>query len=321
MHYSAENDINLACKLSRDSLILKGHTGWVYSCNFSPVEHKIVSCASGPFKIWDSITGELLDTFISGKNYLCHFSPDGNKIASCSFDNTIKIWCIFTKKCIKTLVGNDYTTFCFNPNGSKIVACTINGSIKIYDIDSLSLIRALAAGHTSRIKSCIYSPDGNYIVSYSDNEVKTWDVASGDCIWTFSPPPANNTITILSSNFSYDGSCIAIGNGNYLQEEYGISLFDKIKILNFKTGECVKTLSNNALIAINFCSFSPDGTKIVTGSDNEGIRVWDIESGKCINHLNDNFEFVLCGNISPDGSQIVSSSNAGDIIIHNFPLK
>jgi WD40 repeat protein len=33
------------------------------------------------------------------------------------------------------------------------------------------------------------------------------------------------------------------------------------------------------------CSWSPDGTKVVSCSDDKTVRVWDVSRGKCINIL------------------------------------
>jgi WD40 repeat protein len=33
------------------------------------------------------------------------------------------------------------------------------------------------------------------------------------------------------------------------------------------------------------CSWSPDGTKVVSCSDDKTVRVWDVSRGECINTL------------------------------------
>jgi WD40 repeat protein len=35
------------------------------------------------------------------------------------------------------------------------------------------------------------------------------------------------------------------------------------------------------------CSWSPDGTKVVSCSDDTTVRVWDVSRGECINTLTD----------------------------------
>jgi WD40 repeat protein len=33
------------------------------------------------------------------------------------------------------------------------------------------------------------------------------------------------------------------------------------------------------------CSWSPDGTKVVTCSNDKTVRVWDVSRGECVNTL------------------------------------
>jgi WD40 repeat protein len=36
---------------------------------------------------------------------------------------------------------------------------------------------------------------------------------------------------------------------------------------------------------VNACSWSPDGTKVVSCSEDKTVRVWDVSRGECINTL------------------------------------
>ena len=43
---------------------------------------------------------------------------------------------------------------------------------------------------------------------------------------------------------------------------------------------------------VNSVSFSPDGTRIVSGSDDNTVRVWDAVTGEVINTLTDHNNLV-----------------------------
>jgi len=55
-------------------------------------------------------------------------------------------------------------------------------------------------------------------------------------------------------------------------------------------------------------AFSPDGKYIVSGSYDNTIKLWDIETGRLIRNFSGNFYYILSVAFSPSGNQIISSS-------------
>ena len=55
-------------------------------------------------------------------------------------------------------------------------------------------------------------------------------------------------------------------------------------------------------------AFSPDGTKIVSGSRDNTVRVWDAVTSTLSNTLEGHFDRVTSVAFSPDGTKIVSGS-------------
>ena len=59
---------------------------------------------------------------------------------------------------------------------------------------------------------------------------------------------------------------------------------------------------------VNSVAFSTDGTRIVSGSDDKSVRVWDVLMGEQLNVLNGHTELVTLVTFSMDGMRIVSGS-------------
>ena len=62
---------------------------------------------------------------------------------------------------------------------------------------------------------------------------------------------------------------------------------------------------------VNSAQFSPDGTRIVTASNDKTARVWDAASGKQQATLAGHNDEVNCAQFSPDGMRIVTASTTG----------
>ncbi|WP_437820317.1 outer membrane protein assembly factor BamB family protein [Sorangium sp. So ce1078] len=60
---------------------------------------------------------------------------------------------------------------------------------------------------------------------------------------------------------------------------------------------------------VNACALSPDGQRVVSGSRDKTLKVWDIATGKLLSTLEGHSGRVNACALSPDGQRIVSASN------------
>lgn len=87
-----------------------------------------------------------------------------------------------------------------------------------------------------------------------------------------------------------------------------------IKIWNFKSFECTKTLHDHDHY-VNCVKFLPAGDFILSSSRNHSIKLWEFSIGFCIKTYLGHNEWVRSLSVNSDGSLFASCSNDESIII------
>ena len=283
-----------------------GHTGWVQFLAFSP-DGEILASGSNDqtIRLWNVHTGQCLKTLRSHTSWVqsLAFSPDGEILASGSHDQTVKLWNVQTGECLQTLSGHSNRVFftTFSPKGQTLVTGSEDQTVRVWDVHTGSCLRVLEIP-INWVLSIALSPDGQTLATGSGRKtVKFWDLASGECIKTL--PDYNTHVWAVA--FTPDGKRLVTGSED-----------TTVKIWDVETGKCLQTLheqsnspkgDHNAsriwLVAIN-----PDGESLLSISENQIIKLWDVYTGQCLRTVDGYSNWLLSIAFSPDGQILASSS-------------
>ncbi len=244
--------------------VLEGHTDRVAAVSFSP-DGALLASAGGwddPVKLWDVATRTQIGTLGHSRriNAMSFSSPDGARLAKGSWDGTITLWDVATREQIGTLEGHTdgVRSMSFSPDGATLASGGghEDKTVKLWDVGTRELIGTLE-GHEYEVNTVAFSPKGRMLVSGSHRTVKLWDVETRE------PIGALEGAGTSTASFSHDGIMLASGSWR------GVTLWD------VATRRMVTTLEGHAH-SVNAVVLSPDRMRLVSGSDDGTILLWDI---------------------------------------------
>jgi WD40 repeat protein len=223
----------------------------------------------------------------------------------------------------------------FTPNGKVLATSDAKGKICLWQHFANGEQLLTCLGHIGWVRALAFSPDGSIISSGgADQNVKLWNVSSGECVKTLK----GHSKSVRSLAFSPNGNILASGSDDQTVRLWSLrnsqcyiilrghigrvlsvvfnhrarvlasaSSDQTIKLWNFKTGECFRTLDEHT-DCVWSVTFSPDGKILASGSDDQTVRFWDTKTGKCLRTLRGHSNrirsvaFALGGKILTSGS-------------------
>jgi len=306
-------------------VVLKGHRDAVLTVAFSHDGKKIVTAGrdgsgwDGVVRIWDAESGKLLKRLYDWNSiYTIHsvaFSPDGKKVAAAGAMNEIRIWDAESEKLLLQFEGhtNSIHSVAFSPDGKSIASASFDKTVRIWDADSGSELKKFELEKYA--VSATFSPDGKKLAVLSGGNALILDADSGKEFQKFDE--------CCRVAFSPDGKkIVTVGRDNIA------------RIRDAESGDELQKMEGHAR-DIEFASFSPDSTKIVTaGGEDNTARIWDVDSGEELQARQGprvfnyggmaygKLEFVgwvECAVFSPDGKRIAMT--AADCTVRIYALE
>ncbi|KDQ58713.1 hypothetical protein JAAARDRAFT_206574 [Jaapia argillacea MUCL 33604] len=312
---------------------LKGHGGEVNSAVFSPSGRYIITGSNDKtVRIWDAYNGTVLNTFWGHNDRvtavassphtalpfgtLTSASPysDIFQIASGSADTTIRLWDISRPSSKQLEECRFATSVQFSPD-NRLIVFTSRSSHDVYcwsreQLTEVSIFR----GHSSEVDAVAvaqFPPGGPiYILSGSfDTTIRLWSPGMGyistfeghtRCVSaiTFFPSQTTNVNRTTKDVLS----AVRFVSGSW---DYSVRFWDgnKLQLIGHHTGH------------VTSVAVSPDGNQIVSGSDDNTVRVWSWDDRLS------NFTLQFTGrtrsihsvSFTPDGRRIVAAERSGII--------
>ncbi len=280
----------------------------------------------GRVRVWNTENNQQpLAEFDYGGSYVhaVAYSPDGIHVAAGGNDQRggyIKIWNLETQKLEQVLRGHtdSVLSVTYSKDGSQILSAGYDHTARLWNAATGDLLRTLE-GHTYWVWSAKFSPDEKHVVTASQD---------GTCIvWSLAAPAqagraakqslalfTGHQAPVYSAAFSPDGESIV--SGGY---DRRVLLWKRDQARPFAFDELVenkpafepqfRTFEGHAA-PVRSVQFSTEAARpvIVSGSHDNTIKIWHVESGRTIQTLRGHAGWVRSCDVAQAGSRVLSGS-------------
>lgn len=234
------------------------------------------------------------------------FSPDGLTLAfgclwfgSKEDENFLgpKLWDLQAKRERSALKGHDLDVVSleFSPDGKLLASGDEDGTIKLWDTSTGVLLGSAQAHGPGRV--CLaFSADGKRLSSGgNDRTARIWEVPTLKPVTTLQHE--GHPLAIV---FSADGKSLHCG-------------FDGLRGAAIWTWDlATKEIRRTPLTGpylISRMLFSPDRQILAVGTEDTGVKLWSVKSGKQFSTLRHSERYeVTCLAFSPDGKKLLSGA-------------
>ncbi|MEG4082768.1 WD40 repeat domain-containing protein [Microcoleus sp. POL10_C6] len=300
---------------SRLQRIFTGHSSSINAIALTPDGKQIVSGADdGILKVWDLATGKELRSLSGHRNAVTAIivTPDGKQVISGSKDGTLTVWNLARGEKLFTMTEPEYlietiavtsdskwvtTSGSTTANGWNII---IESFIEGFFHQHIPYPRIIAWNLETREKRVILdssSSEFDTIIAFARNGFKAISCSS-----------------VINKNKSSDHKTYRILRVKNLEDTLGISPTKHLEV-NSKDDITITTGHTDRITVV---AITPDGKVAISGSKDQTLMVWDLETQQQRLTLTGHRDEITLVAISDDGKKAVSGAKDKTLKIWNL---
>ena len=267
-----------------------------------------VACEDGAVRAWDAATGRLVTTTSTGPGRKAHglaVLPDGKRALVTYLTGAgVSLIDLYAGKEVRRYdaIPDGATSVALLPDGKRFLTCGA-GPVRLLEVETGREVRQYPVKSLPR--GVAVTPDGtHFLLGGSDKTVRLIDLERGAEVRT-----VRSALAVWRMSVSPDGRTAAYPNAD------GFDLWD------LSTG-ATRPLAGPTKQG-DGPAFTPDGRFLVGGSNDRGLYVWDLATGKLLASRFGHGGTVRSVAVSPDGRTVATAGVDKLVLVWDLadPLK
>ncbi|RIA91389.1 quinon protein alcohol dehydrogenase-like superfamily [Glomus cerebriforme] len=307
---------------------LKGHTDGILCLQFNEEYNLLITGSlDNTVCVWNLESGELIRILKGHTRCVQTLQFDNVKLITGSMDHTLKLWNYHTGQCVRTLEGHTDGVVSLHFDNRIVASGSADHTIKVWNFASSKC--TTLRGHTSWV-NCVVIYQKSQLLSCSDDQtIRIWDLITKSCIKVFDSQESHvASIQCIKPTVLCSVSKNPI-NTSFKDENQRSKCNDQDKIdepivISGSLDNTLKMWSLETGKCINTLfghvegvwSLAADKLRVVSGAYDKSVKIWDKDSGKCMHTLVGHGGPVNC--VALGDTMIVSGSEDSEIKIWDF---
>ncbi|KAI0060847.1 WD40 repeat-like protein [Artomyces pyxidatus] len=330
---------------------LKGHTDGVMCLQFSETfAHPafpilITGSYDRTARVWNLETGEEMRCMKGHTRAVRALQFDEVKLVTGSMDHTLRVWNWRTGQCIRTLEGHTEGVICLNFDSNVLASGSVDATVKVWNfrtgecftlrghrdwVNAVQLWDTGAPAATAVADPLTIDPGKMLFSASDDGSIRLWDLALRTCVRQFTGHMGqvqSMKLMFLDPTHAAEEELLPPHHPGFaaIQEQQEEARRPQRPIL--VSGSLDNTIklwdvdSGKTLRTLfghieGVWAVASDNMRLVSGSHDRTIKVWSRDDGRCVTTLVGHTGAVTCLALGED--KIVSGSDDGDVRIWCF---